>query len=235
MRVEHTIAISDSTSVLISAGILDSPSGENPLSSYQRTATYGEASGQPAYAARVALRQGVLGQTWTLGFGGYYGRQNWAFGRIVNGWAGTIDLLAPLGKYFEWSGEFYSGRALGGLGGGVGQSVLLSGPVYDSSTRVKGLDSMGGWTQLKFKPIQKREINGAGGQDNPLASELRMFATTGVYDVPVARNRSLIANVIYRVRSDVLLSLEYQRLRTIEIAGDKYGASHINFSFGYLF
>jgi hypothetical protein len=235
VRVEHTTVLSDSTSLIFSGGILDSLTGENPLSTYERTATYGEASGQPSYAARVALRQRIFGQQWTLGFGGFYERQNWAFGRIVNGWAGTTDLSAPLGKNFEFSGEFYRGRAVGGIGGGIGQSVLLSGPIYFASTQVKGLDSMGGWAQLKFKPKPKWEINAAVGQDNPFASELLKFQNTFVYGVPLAKNSSGIANVIYRIRSDVLLSAEYQRLRTVEIDGDRYRANHISFSVGYVF
>jgi hypothetical protein len=94
---------------------------------------------------------------------------------------------------------------------------------------------MGGWSQLKLKWNAKLEINGAVGQDNPFASELRAFPTTGVYGVPIARNRSAFANVIYRMRSDVLLSAEYQRLRMYEIGGDSYGANHVTFSLGYLF
>jgi hypothetical protein len=235
VRVEHTMKVSESSSVIVEGGILDSLSGEEPLSSYERNATYGESSGQPAYAARVALRQDVFGQNWTLGFGGYYGRQNWGLARKIDGWAGTTDLTAPLGKYFELSGEFYRGRAVAGIGGGVGQSVVLTGLLSDPTTLVKGLDSMGGWAQLKLKLNPRLEFNAAAGQDNPFASELRAVPNTGVYDVPIARNRSALANVIYRMRSDVLLSAEYQRLRTVEIGGDTYGANHITFSLGYLF
>jgi len=235
VRVEHTMKVSESSSVIVEGGILDSLSGEEPLSSYERNATYGESSGQPAYAARVALRQNVFGQNWTLGFGGYYGRQNWGLARKIDGWARTTDLTAPLGKYLGLSGEFYRGRAVAGIGGGVGQSVVLTGLLSDPTTLVKGLDSMGGWAQLKLKLNPRLEFNAAAGQDNPFASELRAVPNTGVYDVPIARNRSALANVIYRMRSDVLLSAEYQRLRTVEIGGDTYGANHITFSLGYLF
>ena len=105
------------------------------------------------------------GQDLTVGIGGYYGRQNYGFGRNVDGWAGTTDLTIPLGRYFGLSAEFYRGRAVGGLGGGIGQRVLISGDPADPSTTVRGLDSMGGWVQLKFKPWKFRgEWGGWAGQ-----------------------------------------------------------------------
>lgn len=236
VRLEHTISLSEGSSLVFQGGILDSLTGDLPASEYNRSPTSGEASGQPAYATRVAWRQRTFGQQWTLGFGGYYARQNWGFGRNIDSWAGTTDLSVPLGKFFDFTGEFYRGRAVGGIGGGIGQSVLRSGAVSDPATIIKGLESMGGWAQLKFKPEAKLEFNGAFGQDNPFASQLRQFPFAGSYfDSPLARNRSAFINFIYQLRSDVLFSLEYRRLRTIEVEGDSYEANHINFSLGYVF
>jgi len=235
-RLEHTIHLSEGSSFIVQGGILDSLDGEVPAYEYGRTPTSGEASGQPAYATRVAWRQRTFGQQWTLGFGGYYGRQNWEFGRHVDSWAGTTDLLLPLGKYFEFSGEFYRGRALGGIGGGVGQSIVISTLTIGPTTIIKGLNSMGGWSQLKFKPLPKLEFNGAFGQDNPYSSQLAQFPWTGGYlDEPVTRNRSAFFNFIYKIRSDVLFSMEYRRLSTLEIGNDSYQANVINLSLGYVF
>src|SRR6202042_718673 len=97
------------------------------------------------------------------------------FGRGVDGWAGTADLTLPLGKRFELTGAFYRGRAVAGLGGGIGQSVLINGPFLNPATAFFGLDSMGGWAQLKFKVKSNFEINGAFGSDNPFAHELRQY------------------------------------------------------------
>jgi hypothetical protein len=235
VRVEHNFRIAESSSLVVEGGILDSLSGDLQDSEYYRGPTKGEASGQPAYATRVALRQQTFGQVWTLGFGGYYGRQNWGYGRKIDGWAGTTDLTVPLGKYFEFTGEFYRGRAVGGIGGGIGQSVLLTGQDDDPTTIIKGLDSMGGWAQLKFKPKPKWEFNGAFGQDNPFASELKLFPMAGNYVEPLARNRSAFFNVIYQLKSDLLLAAEYRRLHTVDSSGEFYGANHINFSLGYIF
>ena len=78
------------------------------------------------------------------------------------------------------TGEFYRGRAVGGLGGAIGQTILLSGPIADPATEIQGLDSLGGWVQLKYKPVANFEVNFAYGQDNPFAGELRMYPASAI-------------------------------------------------------
>ena len=236
VRIEHRVHFSDSSNLVFQGGILDSFSGDLPFSSSYRYPTWGEESGQPAYAARIAWTRRIFGQDLTAGFGGYYGRQYWGFGRNVDGWAGTTDLTLPLGKLFEFTGEFYRGRALGGIGGGIDQTVLQTGSLMDPATAVRGLNSMGGWTQLKVKPKPKFEINGAFGQDNPFASQINLFPqNSSFYDSLVERNRSAFGNFIYQPRSDVLFSVEYRRIRTFYFGGEAHAASHVNASLGYVF
>jgi len=230
VRVEHRVTLSESSNFTFQAGILDSLTGDNPTEQYNRYPSWGEMSGQPAYATRVSLTHRAFGQNFTVGVGGYYGRQNWGFSMNVDGWAGTMDVTLPLGKLFEFTGEFYRGRAVAGLGGGIGQSVLFTG------STIKGLDSMGGWAQLKFKPKANLEINGAIGLDNPFASELRRYNPNPTYIMgPYSRNLSPLVNFIYQVRSDVLFSTEYRRLQTTLLNLGSNNANHINFSLGYIF
>jgi hypothetical protein len=142
----------------------------------------------------------------------------------------------PLGSYFDLSGEFYRGRAVGGLSGGIGQSILISGPIGNPGTAIRGLDSMGGWLQLKFKPKANFEVNFAYGQDNPFAGELRAFPANGSYYGPsLSRNLSPFVNFIYRVRSDVLVSVEYRRLETYTLDSNANLANQVSLSMGYLF
>jgi hypothetical protein len=236
IRVEHRIGLSHGSTLFLQGGILDSLTGEVPPSAYLRYPTWGEQSGQPAYAARVSWSLPAFGEDLTVGVGGYYGRQYWGFGRSVDGWAGTTDLTLPLGKFFEFTAAFYRGRAVGGLSGAIGQDVLVSGSIIDSTTVIKGLDSMGGWAQLKFKPTAKFEVNGAFGQDNPFATELRKFpATPSFYGTLLSKNSSPFVNFIYQVRSDVLFSAEYRRLQTVALDSYSYSANHVSLSLGYLF
>ncbi len=236
VRVDHRFAVSNDSSLLLQAGVLASISGEVTDSKVDRLPTQGEQSGQPAYAARIAWSERLLGQAITAGIGGYYGRQNWGVGRTVNAWIGSADLVLPLGKQFEFSGEFYRGRAAGGFGGAVGQTVLLNGPLSNAGTTARGLGSMGGWIQLKFKPTPKFEVNAAFGDDSPFSSELRSF-TVNASDSGsrLSKNLSPFINFIYQPRSDVVFSTEYRHLKTFVLDSNPSSANLINFSIGYIF
>jgi FtsZ-binding cell division protein ZapB len=236
VRVEHAIHLSDTSTLLFQGGILDSLSGELPATYYARMATAGEKSGQPAYAARTSWSTRAFGRPLTIGIGGYFARQDWSYRRNVNAWAGTADVSIPLGKYFDFSSEFYRGRAVGGIGGGVGQSITVSGYLSDPAAYVQGLDSVGGWAQLKFKPLPKFEINAAFGEDNPFASELyQAGGNAGPYSEPLGRNQSWFVNYIYRPRSDVLISTEFRRWNTRQINDYPYLANQASMSIGYIF
>jgi outer membrane murein-binding lipoprotein Lpp len=235
IRIEHRFALSENSALRIQAGILDSLTGDIPQQSY-RYPSVGEESGQPAYATHIGYSQRIFGRDLNVGIGGYYGRQNWGFGRAVDGWAGVTDVTVPLGEFLDFSAEFYRGRAVGGLGGGVGQSILLSGPIYNPATAVHGLDSTGGWLQLKFKPKPNFELNFAYGEDVPFAGELKRFPATALYyGYAISRNQSPFVNFIYRVRSDVLFSMEYKRLQTNALNSNANIANRLIVSLGYTF
>lgn len=237
IRVERRLAISENSSFTLQGGILDGFDGERPPYSYGRAAQAGEYSRQPAYAGHVAWSHKLFGQTLMLGTGGYYSRQNWGFGRNVDAWASTADWNAPITRWLTLSGEFYRGRALGGLGGGAYQSALFSANPADPNSRVRGLDTVGGWSQLKFRLSPKIELNAAAGQDNPFASQLRAYPIAGYGSIndAIARNQSELLNVIYRPRSDLVLSAEYRHIGTHDADNTPYSADHINLSLGILF
>src|ERR1700688_4160416 len=235
VRIEHRFALSENSGIRIQAGILDSLTGDIPLQSY-RNPSVGEESGQPAYATHIGYSQRIFGRDLNVGIGGYYGRQNWGFGRAVDGWAGVTDVTVPLGEFLDFSAEFYRGRAVGGLGAGVGQSILLSGSVYNANTAIHGLDSTGGWLQLKFKPKPNFEVNFAYGEDVPFASELKRFPASALYyGYSISRNQSPFVNFIYRMRSDVLFSMEYKRLQTNPLNSNAYIANQVIMSLGNAF
>ncbi len=236
IRVERRIHFSGGAHLLLQAGIMDSLSGDVAVADFERYPTWGELSGQPAYAGRMAWSHPAFGQDLTLGVGGYYGRQDWGFDRNVDAWAGTVDMDLPLGRLFELSAAFYRGRSVGGLGGGIGQSILTTGPFANPTTIVHGLDSAGGWAQLKFKPRTNFEVNGALGVDNPFVSQLDRFpGSPAYYGTLLSRNLSPLVNFIYQPRSDVLFSAEYRHLQTFILNSNSQKASLVNLSLGYTF
>ncbi len=236
IRVEHRVALGNASSLIFQGGILDPVSGEAPGTGYYREPGPGEASRQPAYGTRVAWTRNVFGQPLHLGVGGYYSRQDYGFGRNVDGWAGMTDIELPLGHQLSLSGKFYRGRAVGGLYGAFGQSVLFSGDPTYANTQVQALNSIGGWAQLKYRPENKWEFNTAFGIENPYASDLRYFEYPVSYGDPsLARNLGSFVNMIYRPRSDLLFSAEYRHLTTYSVSGDGNNAGHLNLMMGVLF
>ena len=237
IRLEHRFDLTKESNILLQGGLLDPLTGELPPYQYGRVPQAGEGSRRPASAARVAWTRRIFGHELTVGTSGYYSRQNWNFRRYVDAWAAASDWIVPFGNRLEFSGEFYRGRAIGGLGGGIGRSVMFSGASVDPRARVKGLDSTGGWAQMKFRQNDKLEWNAAYGQDSVPAKDVRLFpfVQQSYYGSSVTRNQSGFLNFIYRPRSDVLLSLEYRRIQTRSVPATTDQANQINLSMGVLF
>lgn len=237
VRVEQRISAPGNSTITLAGGILDPTSGEVPPADYVRLPQPGERTGQPALAAHAAWSRAIFGRTLSLGAGGYRSRQDWLDGRLVTAWAVTSDWNLPLLHFLELSGSFYRGSSLGGLGGGIGTSVVYDRPtLLNPAARVEGLDALGGWAQLKWTPAPKWELNAAAGQDNPYAAQLRLFRWNDNYlETALARNRAGFVNVIYRPRSDLLFSAEFRRLVSYPVQALPESANHINFGMGVLF
>ena len=96
------------------------------------------------------------------------------------------------------SGEFYRGRAVGGLGAAIGQTIVFGdNPQTNPLAPLRGLNSAGGWAQLKFQVMPKLELNGVFAQDDAFASDVRGFATDSNNFGPIqGRNRGALGNLI---------------------------------------
>ena len=236
LRVEHRFSISDDQTLTLQAGVLDNLDWEYPNNPFYRSAQAGEMSGQPAYAVRTAWSRPVHDHPLSFGVAGYYGRQNWTWGRTVDAWSGMADWQVPIVQRLSLSGEFYRGRGIGGLGGAIGTSILYGGNPSVPFTAIRGLDTAGGWTQLKFQLTPKIEFNGVIAEDNAYAGDVRGFATDANNFGPIlGRNRGALGNVVFRPRSDLLLSAELRRLRTFPVYSSSSFTNQVNLSMGILF
>jgi regulator of replication initiation timing len=236
VRVEHRFNLSDTLKMALQAGILDNLTGEFPANSYFRSPGPGENSGQPAYALRTAWTTGVFGRSVTLGTAGYYSRQDWNFNHNADGWAGMVDWEIPLVARLELTGEFYRGRAVGGIGGGISRSVLFLGDPDNPATAIRPLDSRGGWSQLKLRATSKLEFNAGFGIDNPTAAEVRLASGSQPYVGPLlTQNRAGLINFVYRPRSNLLFSTEYRHLRSFPVDSLSNSAQQVNMVMGVLF
>ena len=237
LRVEHRFNLPNDQTLTLQGGFLDNLDWEQPSGGrYLRSATAGEQSGQPAYAFRSAWSRPAFGHTLSIGVAGYYGRQDWSWDRYVDAWSGMTDWQIPIAHRLVLSGEFYRGRAVGGLGAAIGQTILYGGNPFSGSTSIHGLDSAGGWSQLKFQLTPKLELNGVFAEDNAFASDVRGFATdANNFGAILGRNRGGLGNLVYRPRSDLLLSAEFRRLHTFPVYSSSSVTNQINLAMGILF
>lgn len=220
----------------VQGGIMDPQTGYLPQTSYDRLPTAGEASRQPAYALHLGWNRGQDDDATSFGAGGFYSRQDWAFGRQVDAYAGTLDWQIALPARFAFSGEFFRGRGIGGLGAAKDHSILSNGPLANSQTVVQGLDVLGGWAQLKYRATPKLQFNAAVGQDNPYSSELRAFSSTqNLLDPALGKTQTAMFNFIYKPKSNLLFSTEYRHIGSERLNQDHFSAEHINVSIGVLF
>jgi hypothetical protein len=236
VRLEHRFDLSSDDHITVQGGIMDNLTGEFPSNSYFRTPGPGESSSQPAFGFRTAWTTNALGRTITLGAAGYYSRQNWPFDHYSDGWSGMTDWQIPIVSHLSLSGEFYRGRSIGGIGGGISRSVVFDGNPSNPYTAIHGLDSIGGWSQLKFKANSRLEFNAAFGLDNPTSVEVRAGSASQAYIGPLlVQNRGGLFNFIYRPRSNLLFSTEYRYLRSFPVSSTNNNADQFNVMMGVLF
>lgn len=244
VRVEQRLG----TNITVKAGILDPIDNQLPLQTNVLPIGPGEQTRIPAFGTHVGWSHPMFGRTLSLGGGGYHGQQQFqvssvdnAPARKVASWLSIADWQIPFSRWLVLSGSLYRGSALGGLGGGLGQSVFftniteLASPTVAAQGIAHGLRTEGGWAQLKIQPIPKVEWNFAVGDDNPFAADLRSGQAPSYLSGPLARNRAGFGNFIYRPRSDLLLAWEFRHIETYPTEEERVSANQANMAIGIMF
>lgn len=237
LKYAHQIPLQSGGRLQLEAGLWDPATAGYSTNQLFRIPSPGESSKQPAYESRISYGTFTGERPFQVGLGGYYSRQSYPGNQSVDSWAGTTDWRAPLGNHFEISGEGYRGRALGGLGGGAYKDALFG--IYSETGQYayRGLNAIGGWTQLKARFNRSVEANTSIGVDNGYAGDFHefTFAPTVTPTQLRARNKAVIANVIFRPKTYLILSPEYRRIWTWPIYGAGSTADVFTLSAGYQF
>jgi hypothetical protein len=238
LRYRHQFGASSRGNFNWEFGLWDSPAAGYTNADIYRVPSAGERSGQPAYESRFSFNRGESGgfRQLQLGLGGYYSRQAYT-GRSGDSWAVTGDWKIPFSHLFEWSGEAYRGRSLGGLGGGVYKDVIAGADPVSGKATFRLLNDVGGWTQGKLRFATLLEANVAFGMDNGFARDFHSLilpSTAGAVQLR-ARNQMVSANLIYTPKTYLIISPEYRRIRTYPINSSASAANIFTLSFGYRF
>jgi uncharacterized coiled-coil protein SlyX len=242
LRYTHRFPLHQGNRMQFEVGLWDSPSAGYNANQLFRTASPAEPAKQPAYEIRISYAAaGERGLQ--FGVGGYYSRQaypgyqGYPGTENLDSWAGTADWRLPLGHRFEISGEGYRGRSIGGLGGGVYKDVVIGADPISGQSVLHALNAIGGWTQFKTRFGPSLETNFSIGQDDGFARDLRavVLSPTATDTQLLARNKMVIANLIFRPKTYIILSPEYRRIWTWPISGTANTLNAFTLSAGYQF
>jgi hypothetical protein len=172
-----------------------------------------------------------------FGIGGYFAPHfSSLLGHGFDSWAGTLDARLLLPARLEFTGSFYRGQALGGLGGGAYKDFAFKAEPNATGYYFRPLDDVGGWAQLKERLSERLQLNGAFGIDNVFADELRPYASPADTAFQnLARNRTYTGNVIYSPSAYLQFSLEYRHLESSQVLGLPAGSNIIGLGAGYKF
>jgi hypothetical protein len=238
LTAEKDFNLSDEEQIQLAAALADIPDPGPDSNQYLRVATAAERSRYPGTEARAGYSWGESHAS-GIGVDAYLSPHNYGESGNVNAWAGLVDWHVMLPARFALSGEAYKGQALGGLGGGAFKDIVSEygyGSADSYPARAAGVHDEGGWAQLKFHPNSLFELNGAFGQDNDLAAQLRAAGISASNPYRgLARNRTVLGNVIFRPRASFLLSLEYRKLESWQLVSPENGARIFGLAAGYEF
>ena len=226
LQVEHRIKSSNNSEFQLQGGLI-MPFGE--------TLQGNVIEGGFGYESRLGFHRALASdQKIELGFGGYVQKRPFSLGRSVNSYAVTGDWAIPLGSKFDLSGEAYFGQA-NNLGEPAGipneREYAFTGLLSNPATRLRGVRSVGGWSQIAYHARHDLDFNFAYGQDDPRNSDIRFGLTNGNTRF---KNQAAFGNFIWQLRHNFLVSLEYRKLWT-DYSSGRQAAGHFNLAFGYTF
>jgi hypothetical protein len=243
VKGEYELIRREKGTLLVEAAALAPLSGFEPdLFKFFTEAGFGERSRMPAFEARIAFTRGPREKTnylgslggsedhFQAGLGVHYGRQK-VLERTIDSVTLAGDLIVPITSKFTLSGEFFWGRALAGLGGGIQQGLVL--PRY--GTKIIGVRSIGGWAELKYRPYRLLEINVAYGADDPYEEDLRGTTFSVFGGGSRSLNRTASMNAIYHYRSNMFFAAEYRYNQTFYTRARANQNNHFNLAIGYKF
>jgi len=177
-----------------------------------------ERSRRPYVQGRVRVRVGSGERQGEIGAGVHRGWLRRASGALVVSRAVALDAKIPLGPYVEMRGEYYSGQALRGLGGGgIGQNL---------TTDSVAVRDRGGWWQAILRPNALWSVAAGCGVSDP--------RDTPPLPAQRLRNRACSSEFTVRPGGPLLFSLGWRSHATRYPSGTVHN-THLNLAAGFEF
>jgi hypothetical protein len=153
--------------------------------------------------------------------GGYHTSTSHVEGISVPSRLASVDWLLKPAKWIEYSGTYFSGKNLAGIGG---PQVSISFPQPGTAQPVH---ANGGWMQLSFPLTTRLSFNAYGGWQS--ARDRDIAAGT------LNHTREYAGNIIYHLGPNVLVGLEAAQERYYILSGSRYVRNHYDLALGYSF
>lgn len=166
-RLEYTAAMDTLSKMIIQVAALRPIAADVTSDSQAELLGAGEYSGMPFVQARLAYARGT---SFTLGASIHMGQTDWkkAYPQgnytddKTSTWAAAGDLKLSAGQ-IAFAAEGFIGSNLGMLFSNAGTRAITE-EAPGSPQKVEGLDVMGGWGELTFKPANSKvSFNGGAG------------------------------------------------------------------------
>lgn len=198
----------------IQAAALAPASGE-PIAPFHTDHDAAERSSQPVVQVRAFARLGDdPDRASEVGCGAHRG---WLVPAVDEKQSSAVacDLQLRIADRADVRGEFFTGQALRGLGGGgIGQNVV--GAANDP------VETTGGWAQVNLAATERVQVGAGCGVDHPSGDVLRR------------RNDSCAAYAQLRPVGAYWIGAEGRRTRT-EYASGRYTNDHVTLALGFEF
>ncbi len=218
-KVEQRFQFGDSTGLRAQLGLYEMGGTYAENGSYPNG--YVESSAGPALEGRFEFWHKFGENTRIELAPGFHTAQTSENGISVPSRLFSFDWFANPWEKIEFSGTFYRGENIAGLGT-IGPGYFIVG-----RTLIRPVQSIGGWAQIAWLATPKLTFHLIAGQHNNQASE--------VSEGLIYKNQGYAANLVYRLAPNVLFSLEGMQLRTSYLGSGTRLNNHYDLGVAYLF
>lgn len=133
----------------------------------------------------------------------------------------SFDWFANPFSKIEFSGTVYRGQNFANLGA-LGQGFTITGP-----TSVRPVRGSGGWAQVSIPATSRITLNLFAGEQDDRNADLAIGG--------IDRNFAYTGNIMYRLGSNVIVSLEGTQVRTRFLSSETRVRNHYDLAIAYLF
>ncbi len=153
----------------------------------------GTAAVIPELQGRIAYK---LFDKHTVGLSGHYAqRDTLGDDGKYEAWSANIDLNSNINEQLTINGSYYLGSNTASMLGGIGNPSTMD-----------GVNSQGGWINLKYKPSKKYSISAGIVMDDPCDCDLN--------DGARSKNTMVFANVYHDILEGFLIGFEISNWTT---------------------